>query len=171
MGLELVTEVYGIEHDRLWVTVYEDDDETPEAWLDIARHRHGADRPAARSMLRASPRTTGGPTPPVPPGPAARSSSTAARAYGPDGGPDVDEERFMEIWNLVFMQDEVDAERTVVAPLPGSNIDTGSSLERVATVLQGVDDVFQTDLFLPRSRWRRRCRASGTARTPATTSR
>jgi alanyl-tRNA synthetase len=70
-------------------------------------------------------------------------------AYGPDGGPDVDEERFMEIWNLVFMQDQVDGERHVVAPLPGRNVDTGSSLERVATVLQKVDDVFQTDLFLP----------------------
>jgi alanyl-tRNA synthetase len=69
--------------------------------------------------------------------------------YGPEGGPDVDEERFMEIWNLVFIQDQVDADLNIIAPLPGKNVDTGSSLERVATVLQGVDNVFETDLFRP----------------------
>ena len=55
----------------------------------------------------------------------------------------------MEIWNLVFMQDQVDADLTIIAPLPGKNVDTGSSLERVATVMQGVDNVFETDLFRP----------------------
>ena len=56
---------------------------------------------------------------------------------GPDGGPEVDEDRFMEIWNHVFMQDQVDAHATIVGELPTKNIDTGSSLERVAMVLQG----------------------------------
>ena len=81
-------------------------------------------------------RTTGGRTPPVRAGRARRSTSIAGREFGPDGGPDVDEERFIEIWNLVFMQDEVDADCDVVRELPAKNIDTGSSLERVATVLQ-----------------------------------
>ena len=65
--------------------------------------------------------------------------------YGPEGGPDVDEDRFMEIWNLVFMQDQVDADLEIVGELPAKNIDTGSSLERVATLLQGEDNVFETD--------------------------
>jgi alanyl-tRNA synthetase len=64
-------------------------------------------------------------------------------------GPDVDEERFMEIWNLVFIQDETDDGVNVVGSLPAKNIDTGSGLERVATVLQGVDNVFETDLLGP----------------------
>ncbi len=55
----------------------------------------------------------------------------------------------MEIWNLVFIQEQIDGEGTVLAPLPGKNVDTGSCLERVATILQGVDNVFETDLFLP----------------------
>ena len=69
--------------------------------------------------------------------------------YGPEGGPDVDEERYLEIWNLVFMQDECDEDSNVIRELPKKNIDTGSSLERVAVVLQGVDSVFETDLFMP----------------------
>ena len=72
----------------------------------------------------------------------------------------------MEIWNLVFIQEQVDGDLEVVAPLPGKNVDTGSSLERVAMVLQGVDNVFETDLFQPhRSRWPSGCPASATART------
>jgi alanyl-tRNA synthetase len=69
--------------------------------------------------------------------------------YGPEGGPDVDEERFMEIWNLVFIQDRVDHDLRVVEPLPAKNVDTGASLERVAMLLQGVGSVFETDLLRP----------------------
>src|SRR5262249_45988213 len=69
--------------------------------------------------------------------------------YGPGGGPDVDEERFLEIWNLVFMQDECDENSEVIRELPTKNIDTGSSLERVAIVLQGADSAFDTDLLRP----------------------
>ena len=146
---ELVTEVYGIDHDRLWVTVFEDDDETPQAWLDIAHIaperivRRGAVDEQGEPANYWWTHTAG------PAGPCSEIFVDRGSAYGPDGGPDVDEERFMEIWNLVFMQDQVDDGRQVVGPLPGKNVDTGSSLERVATVLQGVDDVFQTDLFLP----------------------
>jgi alanyl-tRNA synthetase len=146
---ELVTEVYGIDHDRLWVTVFEEDDETPQAWMDIAHVaperivRRGAvdehGEPANYWWTHAA----------GPAGPCSEIFVDRGAAYGPEGGPDVDEERFMEIWNLVFMQDQVDDARQVLGPLPGMNVDTGSSLERVATVLQDVDDVFQTDLFLP----------------------
>jgi alanyl-tRNA synthetase len=146
---ELVTEVYGIEHDRLWVTVYEDDDETPEAWLDIGHIDKERIVPRGAVDAEGEPANYWWTHAAGPAGPCSEIFVDRGPAYGPDGGPDVDEERFMEIWNLVFMQDQVDGERTVVAPLPGRNVDTGSSLERVATVLQGVDDVFQTDLFLP----------------------
>ena len=62
---------------------------------------------------------------------------------------DVDEERYVEIWNHVFMQDLVDADEHVLGELPAKNIDTGSSLERVAMVLQGTDSYFETDLIRP----------------------
>ena len=70
-------------------------------------------------------------------------------AYGADGGPVVDEERFVEIWNLVFMQNIQDEPYHVVGDLPAKSIDTGAGLERLATVLQGVDALFDTDLIRP----------------------
>jgi len=146
---ELVTDVYGIEHDRLWVTVFDDDDETPAAWRDIAGLAperivyRGAIDAAGEPANYWSTHAAG------PAGPCSEIFVDRGPAYGPEGGPDVDEERFMEIWNLVFIQDQVDDQERVLAPLPGRNVDTGSSLERVATVLQDVADVFQTDLFLP----------------------
>ena len=140
---ELVTEGYGIDHDRLWVTVFETDEEADRG---LGRRRASATsgscaaagrregEPAnywshARRRARA--------------GHARRSSSIAARVTAPEGGPDVDEERFMEIWNLVFMQDEVDDQEKIVGELPAKNIDTGSSLERVAIVLQDKDNVLR----------------------------
>src|SRR5207249_348689 len=69
--------------------------------------------------------------------------------YGPEGGPNVDEERYVEIWNLVFMQDRCDDQAEILGELPRKNIDTGSSLERVCMVLQDAPNVFETDLFRP----------------------
>ena len=146
---ELVTERYGIDHDRLWVTVYEHDDEASDAWIDevglaperiVRRGKVDAQgEPANYWWTHAA----------GPAGPCSEIFVDRGPKYGPEGGPDVDEERFMEIWNLVFMQDQVDGDANVLEPLPGKNVDTGSSLERVATVLQGVDNVFETDLFRP----------------------
>ena len=146
---ELVTEGWGIDHDLLWVTVFEQDDEAIEGWVD------GVGLSPERIVRRgfvdapASSRTTGTRTRPAPADRAARSSSTAGPKYGPEGGPDVDEERFLEIWNLVFIQDQVDHDLQIVGSLPAKNVDTGSSLERVAMVLQGVENVFETDLLRP----------------------
>jgi alanyl-tRNA synthetase len=146
---ELITEVYGIDHDRLWVTIYDDDHVSFDAWTGLARidparivrrgKRDAAGEPANYWHTHAA----------GPAGPCSEIFVDRGPEYGPEGGPDVDEERFMEIWNLVFMQDEIDGSLEVVGRLPEENVDTGSSLERVATVLQGVDDVFQTDLFRP----------------------
>src|SRR5687767_15461914 len=146
---ELITEGYGIDHELLWVTVFEDDAEAVEAWVDGV----GLDpaRIVRRGMVDAEGELANywhthaaGPG-----GPCSEIFVDRGSSYGPDGGPDVDEERFMEIWNLVFIQEQIDHDGTVLAPLPGKNVDTGSCLERVATIVQGVDNVFETDLFLP----------------------
>ena len=146
---ELVTEGYGIDHDLLWVTVFEEDEEAVRAWTEIAGvsperivRRGLVDRygePANYWWTHAA----------GPAGPCSEIFVDRGPRYGPEGGPDVDEERFMEIWNLVFIQDRVDGERTFIEPLPARNVDTGSSIERVAMLLQGVDNVFETDLLRP----------------------
>ena len=79
--------------------------------------------------------------------------------YGKDGGPSVDEERYLEVWNLVFMQyvrgegEGYDYVDHLLGDLPASNIDTGMGLERMAALLQGVDNVFETDLLRPLLDW------------------
>jgi alanyl-tRNA synthetase len=146
---ELITEGYGIEHDRLWVTVFETDEEAVAAWVD------GVGLSPDRIVRRGAVDAQGEPAnywhthAAGPAGPCSEIFVDRGPKYGPDGGPDVDEERFLEIWNLVFMQDRIDGDLRFVEPLPAKNVDTGSSLERVATVLQGVDNVFETDLFRP----------------------
>ncbi len=146
---ELVTEVWGIDHDLLWVTVFEQDDEAISGWVDGVGL--SADRIVRRGFLDASGELanywhthTAGPG-----GPCSEIFVDRGPKYGPEGGPDVDEERFMEIWNLVFIQDQVDDRLEVVGSLPAKNVDTGSSLERVAMLLQGVENVFETDLLRP----------------------
>jgi alanyl-tRNA synthetase len=146
---ELVTQGYGIDPERLWVTVYELDDEAERIWKDVVG------LPPGRIVRRGKLDAHGEPANfwwmhvAGPCGPCSEIYVDRGPQYGPDGGPDVDEERFLEIWNVVFMQDECDGEANVLRPLPAQNIDTGSSLERVAMVLQGADTVFDTDLFRP----------------------
>src|SRR5689334_8331738 len=74
--------------------------------------------------------------------------------YGKEGGPDVDEDRYLEFWNLVFMQNEVTDVRSkeefrIVGDLPAKNIDTGMGLERIASILQGVDNLYEIDEVKP----------------------
>jgi alanyl-tRNA synthetase len=148
-GHQLVTEGYGIEQDRLWVTVYDSDDESRQVWLDEARI------PPDRVLRRGRFDDHGEPAnfwwthAAGPCGPCSEIFVDRGAKYGKEGGPNVDEERFVEIWNLVFMQDRCDDEANVLEELPQKNIDTGSSLERVAMVLQDVSNVFETDLFRP----------------------
>jgi alanyl-tRNA synthetase len=146
---ELVTEGFGIDHDRLWVTVYETDDEAIEIWTDevgIPRDRivrRGKFDELGESLNFWWMHVAG------PCGPCSEIFVDRGPKYGPEGGPDVDENRFCEVWNLVFMQDECDQDANVLRLLPAQNIDTGASLERLAMVLQDVDNVFLTDLFRP----------------------
>jgi alanyl-tRNA synthetase len=146
---ELVTGEWGIDHDLLWVTVFERDEEAVEAWVDGVGL--APERIVRRGFVDAEGELanywhthTAGPG-----GPCSEIFVDRGSKYGPEGGPDVDEERFMEIWNLVFIQDQVDHDLNVTGPLPAKNVDTGSSLERVAMVLQGVENVFETDLLRP----------------------
>src|SRR5919106_596834 len=141
-GLELVTQVWGIDRDRIWVTVFETDDETVDIWQDLGIQRD-------RIVLRGVADNYWWTHAAGPAGPCSEIYVDRGERYGPEGGPAVDEERYVEIWNHVFMQDEVDDAMSIVQELPAKNIDTGSSLERVAMVLQDVDNIFETDLIRP----------------------
>ncbi len=141
-GLELVTEGFGIDPERLWTTVFETDDETIGIWQDLGI-------PSERIVRRGKADNYWWTHAAGPAGPCSEIFVDRGPHLGPDGGPEVDEDRFMEIWNHVFTQDQVDAHATIVGELPKKNIDTGSSLERVAMVLQGKKSFFDTDLFTP----------------------
>ncbi len=141
-GFQLVTEVFGIDPERIWVTVYEDDDETVEIWQEIGI-------PRERIVRRGKADNYWWTHAAGPAGPCSEIYVDRGPRFGPEGGPEVDEDRYLEIWNHVFMQDEVDDHGAVVGELPAKNIDTGASVERLAVVLQDVANVFETDLFLP----------------------
>ncbi len=144
MAWDMVTNLFGIDPDQLWVTVHTTDDEAEEIWRDAV----GVD--PARIQRLGKDNWWGPPGgPPGPCGPCSEIYVDKGAAYGDDGGPaHGSEARFLEIWNLVFMQfnrdtDEVDHE------LPKKNIDTGAGLERILGVLQGVDSVWEIDTIAP----------------------
>ncbi|MFN2544986.1 MAG: alanine--tRNA ligase [Actinomycetota bacterium] len=140
---ELVTEGYGIDAELLWVTVFETDDESVEIWADEVGI------PRDRIVKRGSEDNFWWTHAAGPGGPCSEIYVDRGPKYGQEGGPAVDEERHLEIWNLVFMQNDVDDAGEVVGDLPRKNIDTGSGLERVALVLQGKDTYFETDVVWP----------------------
>jgi len=139
---ELVTEVLGIDGDRLWVTVYETDDEADAIWRDAV-----GVRPERIQRLGDDNFWKMGDTGPC--GPSSEIFIDKGAAYGEDGGPAFGgSERFVEIWNLVFMQYNRGADGST-EPLPRPSIDTGAGLERILPVIQGVDSLYDTDLFRP----------------------
>lgn len=136
---EFVTEDLGLDPDRLWYTVYEDDDEAAQIWID------GVGVPAER-VQRGGKDNFWQMGVPGPCGPSSELFWDKGEEYGEGGGPiGGDEDRFVEIWNLVFMQNIQDEPYHVVGDLPAKNIDTGMGLDRVAAVLQGVPTVFDID--------------------------
>jgi alanyl-tRNA synthetase len=141
-GLELVTQGFGIEPDRIWTSVFETDDESIQIWRDLGI-------PAERIVRRGAEDNYWWTHAAGPAGPCSEIFVDRGSRYGAEGGPDVDEDRYMEIWNHVFMQEEVDDAQRFLRELPAKNIDTGASLERLATVLQDVANVFETDLLRP----------------------
>ena len=139
---------FGLDGDRLWATVYEDDDEAIELWRDLT------DIPAARIVRRGKQDNYWHMGVPGPGGPCSEVYYDRGPEYGPEGGPAVDEDRFLEFWNLVFMQHELSAVRSkadfdIAGDLPKKNIDTGMGLERMASLLQGGDKMYEIDEVYP----------------------
>src|SRR4051794_8497518 len=139
---------YGLEPDRLWATVYEDDDEAERLWAEYTSI------PAERIVRRGKADNYWHMGVAGPGGPCSEIFYDRGEEYGQEGGPAVDEDRYMEIWNLVFMQYELSDVRSKVdfdvsGPLPAENVDTGMGLERIASVLQGVDNLYEIDEVYP----------------------
>ena len=146
---ELLTQVYGLPPDRLWVTVYQEDDEAYDIWAKEIRVpterivRIGDNKGARYASDNFWQMADTGPCGPC---------SEIFYDHGPDvwggppGSPEADGDRYIEIWNLVFMQFERDESGTLT-PLPKPCVDTGMGLERIAAVLQHVHSNYEIDLF------------------------
>ena len=135
---------YGFPESRLWVTVYEDDDEAAEIW----HKKIGV--PKERIQRRDMNDNYWSMGVPGPCGPCSEIYYDRGPEYGKDGGPIADEERYLEVWNLVFMQFERGAgagktDYPILGELPSKNIDTGLGLERMAAILQGVENIYEID--------------------------
>lgn len=141
---EYITEVLKIPVEKLWVTIYPEDEDAKKIWMEKAGVK------AERILGDPDNFWAAGPTGPCGPCSEIYVDLGEARGCGkPDcGAGSCDCDRFLEIWNLVFMQYNRDEAR-VLTPLPKQNIDTGMGLERIASVMQGVETNFDTDLFRP----------------------
>ena len=139
---DFVTGTLGLDPARLWVTVYRDDDEAAEIWLQqIGVPPERFARLGEKSNFWAM-----GDTGPCGPCTEIFYDHGPGIAGGPPGSPDEDGDRYVEIWNLVFMQYDRSADGTLV-PLPKPSVDTGAGLERLTAVLQGVHSNYDIDLF------------------------
>ena len=135
---------YGFSEDKLWVTVYEDDDEAAQIW----EKQVGV--PENRIQRRGMADNFWSMGVPGPCGPCSEIYFDRGSAYGKEGGPIADEDRYLEIWNLVFMQNirgEGGDKNSfpIEGELPAKNIDTGLGLERTAALLQGVENIYEID--------------------------
>ena len=142
LAWKLITKDFGLKKDKLLVTVYHDDDEAAGHWKKIAGFSDDRIIRIATSDNFWAMGDTG------PCGPCSEIFIDRGEHIwgGPPGSPEEDGDRFLEFWNLVFMQfEQVTKEER--QPLPRPSIDTGLGLERMACILQGVDSVFETDLF------------------------
>ena len=139
---------YGFDPERLWVTVYKDDDESIQYWLDQT------DVPLERIQKRGMADNYWSTGQRGPAGPCSEIYFDRGPDYGSEGGPEADEDRYIEIWNLVFMQYEradggTKDDFKILGELPSKNIDTGMGLERVAFLLQGVENIYEIDQVKP----------------------
>ena len=139
---ELLTEDFGLPADKLWVTVFEEDDEAAGIWLDeIGVPKEQFSRAGVTDNF-----WTMGDTGPCGPCSEIFYDHGSAVSGGPPGSPDADGDRYVEIWNLVFMQFNRDG-AGIDTPLPKPSVDTGMGIERLAAVLQGVHSNYEIDLF------------------------
>ena len=150
-GYDLSTEVLGFDPEQIWITVFEGmpgvpaDDEAIEYWVDM-----GIPRERIQSLGEADNFWKLGPTGPC--GPNTELYLDRGPEFGPDGGPATGSDRFLEYWNLVFMQYDRSADGTLT-DLPAQNVDTGAGLERIAAIIQDKESVFDTDAFAPLIEW------------------
>jgi len=147
---EFLTQTVGLPADKLWVTVYQDDDEAADIWLkeigvDPARFTRIGDKPGGK-RYESDNFWSMGDTGPCGPCSEIFYDHGAEIWGGPPGTPEEDGDRYIEIWNLVFMQYNRDA-KGEMTPLPKPSVDTGMGLERLAAVLQGVHSNYEIDLF------------------------
>ncbi|MDR1791071.1 MAG: alanine--tRNA ligase [Propionibacteriaceae bacterium] len=138
---------YGFDGDKVWVTVYYDDDEGADLWAKTGVPRERIQRRGLKDNYWHM-------GVPGPGGPCSEIYIDRGKEFGPDGGPEADEDRFLEIWNLVFQTEELSEVRAkddfdVSRQLPSKNIDTGMGLERTAYLLQGVDNMYEIDEVFP----------------------
>ncbi|GAA4065446.1 alanine--tRNA ligase [Nonomuraea soli] len=134
---------FGFPEEKLWVTVFENDDEAIEIWRKVGV-------PSERIQRRGLADNYWHMGVPGPGGPCSEIYYDRGPEHGRDGGPVADEDRYLEVWNNVFMQYSLSAVRSKVdfdveGELPAKNIDTGMGLERMATILQGVDNLYEID--------------------------
>ncbi len=141
---------YGLQEDRLWVTVYLDDDEAADIW------RRVVGVPADRIQRLGMEENFWSMGVPGPCGPCSEICYDRGPGFGPDGGPLVDKagDRYLEVWNLVFMQylrgaGPAKKDYPILGDLPAKNIDTGLGLERLAALLQGVNAIYEIDTSRP----------------------
>ena len=139
---ELLTDRFGLPPEKLWVTVFEEDDEAAAIWIDEI----GADPDRFSRCGEKDNFWMMGDTGPCGPCSEIFFDHGAQIPGGPPGSPDADADRYVEIWNLVFMQYERSADGNL-KPIPKPSVDTGMGLERIAAVLQGVHDNYDIDLF------------------------
>jgi alanyl-tRNA synthetase len=135
---------YGFPEDKLWVTVFNTDDEAADIW----HHKIGV--PKERIQRRGMADNFWSMGVPGPCGPCSEIYYDRGPAYGAEGGPIADENRYLEIWNLVFMQNERGVgiskdDYPILGELPAKSIDTGLGLERTAALLQGVENIYEID--------------------------
>ncbi|MBX9426326.1 MULTISPECIES: alanine--tRNA ligase [Streptomyces] len=135
---------YGLEPEKLWITVYQEDDEAEQIWRDVV----GV--PAERIQRLGKKDNYWSMGVPGPCGPCSEINYDRGPDFGVEGGPAVNDERYVEIWNLVFMQYERGEgsgkdDFPILGELPSKNIDTGLGLERLAMILQGVQNMYETD--------------------------
>ncbi len=135
---------YGLAEDKLWVTVFLDDDEAAEIW------NKEIGLPKARIQRMGMSDNFWSMGVPGPCGPCSEIYYDRGPAFGKAGGPIADENRYMEVWNLVFMQNERGAGSgkdnfAILGELPAKSIDTGLGLERMAAILQGVENIYEID--------------------------
>lgn len=144
-GWELLTEGYGLPAEKLWVSVYKDDDEAFALWRDMI----GVSEDRIVRLGEEDNFWAMGDTGPC--GPCSEIHIDRGEKYGcgdPNCAVGCECDRYLELWNLVFMQFDRDADGTMT-PLPKPSIDTGLGLERIASVLQDVPNNYETDLFIP----------------------